>query len=203
MNWTAAEKKIIARLKTPLAVQEYLDAIPYSPDPFYRSPRRVIADQTAHCFDGAVFAAAALEQIGFRPLILELKAEHDDDHLLALFKVNRHWGAVAKSNFVGLRYREPIHRCLRELAMTFFNDFYNVAAEKSLRSYSAPLDLRPFRRPDWRFADPAMDQIADRLDRSRHYLLLTLAMVRRLARVDERSLKAGLQGSDPRGLFKP
>ena len=188
-------------LDTPARIQAFLDEVPYSADRFYRCPRRVLADRRAHCFDGAVFAAAALSRLGFPPRILDMLPENDDDHVLALFRVDGRWGAVAKSNFSGLRFREPVYRGLRELVMSYFELFYNVLREKTLRGYTVPLRLDAF--AGWETHDEAMDAIADRLDRLRRIPLLTPAMVARLSPVDPRSYEAGLLGVLPEGLYKP
>ncbi len=200
----AAERRMGFRLDSPAAVQRFLDALPYSTDDFYRSPRRVLRDRTAHCFDGAVFAAAALRRIGHPPRILDLFADgRDDEHLLALFRVEGCWGAVAKSNFVGLRYREPVYRSLRELVMSYFESYYNLAREKTLRGYTGPLALTGFDRLHWTENDAAMEEIARRTDRIRRVRLIDARMEKRLCPVDERSFRAGLLGADPRGLFRP
>jgi hypothetical protein len=190
-------------LDSPLAIQEFLDGVPYSADPFYRCPARVLRDRKAHCFDGALFAAAALSELGFPPLVLDMLPENDDDHLLALFKVDGHWGAVAKSNFVGLRYREPVYRNLRELAMSYFESYYNLAREKTLRGYTVPLSLAAFDRRGWRTRDEPLDAIAARLDEIRRVPLLTPRMVARLSPVDARTYEAGLVGSIGEGLYRP
>ncbi len=201
---SAAERRLGFRLDSPAAVQRFLDTLPYSTDDFYRSPRRVLRDRTAHCFDGAVFAAAALRRIGHPPRILDLFADgRDDEHLLALFQVEGCWGAVAKSNFVGLRYREPVYRSLRELAMSYFEFYYNVAREKTLRGYTGPLALTGFDRLHWTENDAAMEEIARRTDQIRRVRLIDARMEQRLSPVDERSFRAGLLGADPRGLFQP
>jgi hypothetical protein len=200
---TAEERNLLEGLTHPFRIQQFLDSIPYSPDDFYRSPRRVLRDRTAHCFDGAVFAAGALRRIGFPPLILDLFSNgRDDEHLLALFKVAGRWGAVAKSNFVGLRYREPVYGCLRELAMSYFEQYYNTAREKTLRGYSGPLRLVSFDRLDWMASDAAMEAIARRTDEIRRVVLIDAEMEQRLSPVDERSYRAGLIGADPHGLFR-
>src|SRR5436305_15189891 len=149
-----------AGLASPSAVQAFLDSLSYSADPFYRCPRRVIEDRRAHCFDGALFAAAALRRLGHPPRVLEMLAEptRDDTHLLALFKEDGCWGAVAKSNFTGLRFREPIHRTLRELVLSYFEDFFNDAREKTLRGYTLPLSLKPFDRQGWETNDEPLDR---------------------------------------------
>jgi hypothetical protein len=127
----------------------------------------------------------------------------DDEHLLALFKVDGHWGAVAKSNFVGLRFREPVYRSLRELAMSYFEQYYNIEREKTLRGYTGPLNLRRFDRFDWMTKDEPMELIARRTDEIRRIDLLPPGLAERLSPVDERSYQAGLTGADPNGLFKP
>jgi hypothetical protein len=132
-----------------------------------------------------------------------MRAHNDDDHVVAVFKLNGNLGAVAKSNFVGLRYREPIFRNLRELMLSYFEVFYNTIGEKTLRSYSVPVDLRRFDRLDWMNRDEGMEDIARALDSARHVSLLTERMIKNLQPVDRRSLEAGLMGSNPDGLYKP
>lgn len=161
-------------------------------------------ESTAHCFDGAVFAAAALRGIGQLSLIVDLIPNgHDDDHVLALFKADGHWGAIAKSNFVGLRYREPVYRTLRELVMSYFELYYNVARMKTLAGYTRPLNLASLDRLDWMSNDGALDVIAERLDQIRRFQLLTRRQARRLLPVDERSYRAGLLDSRAAGLYQP
>lgn len=199
-----AEYKLLQTLTHPAKIQAFLDEIPYSTEPIYRCPLRVLRDRVAHCFDGALFAACALRRLGYPPLILEMVPNsRDDDHLLALYKRNGHWGAVAKSNFVGLRFREPVYRNLRELVMSYFEQFYNVEREKTLRSYSLPLHLKAFDRWNWTASDEAMGRIAKRLDRVKKMKILTQPMISNLSLVDERSYRAGLLGSNEAGLFKP
>ena len=202
-EWKDPDLHLPPGLDTPAAIQAFLDEIPYSADPFYRCPRRVVLDRKAHCFDGAVFAAAALWRLGFPPLLVDMFAWHDDDHILAVFKIEGHWGAIAKSNYVGLRFREPIHRTLRELMLSYFDDFYNVLREKTLRSYTLPLNLKAFDRLRWTIRDEAMEAIAARLDQFRRIPLLTPSMVERLSLKDRRSYEAGMFGSVPEGLYKP
>ncbi len=194
----------MARLTTPVKIQGFLDKVIYSSEEIYRCPLRVLRDRVGHCFDGALFAAAALRRLGHPPLIVDmLPNSHDDDHLLALFKRDGHWGAVAKSNFVGLRYREPIFRTLRELVLSYFEQFYNVAGEKTLRGYTVPMNLSRFDRLPWMTEDAPLDLIADRLDEIRKVQVLTPEMVARLSPMDERSLRAGLLGVNEAGLYRP
>lgn len=203
-TFEASDLKVLDGLTTPYKIQRFLLDLPYSADERYRSPRTVLRDRTAHCFDGSLFAAAALRYIGFPPMIIDLLPnERDDDHLLALYKVHGHWGAVAKSNFSGLTFREPIFRTLRELVLSYFEQFYNVQREKTLRAYTVPLNLRRFDRYHWMGSDEHLDLIGSRLDEIRKIPLLTPAMRRRLSPVDERSYQAGLLGANWDGLYKP
>ncbi len=193
----------LRRLTTPSHIQAFLDELTYSADDWYRSPTRAIIDRKAHCYDGAVLGAALLGRIGHPPMIINMFSNgRDDEHLVAPFFHRGGWGAVGKSNFVGLRYREPIHRSLRELMISYFEQYYNVVGEKTLRSYTRPLRISTRHFGSWCSDDNAMDRIADRLNTMRRYPLLSRSMVRGLAKVDPRSLEAGLQGSIPEGLFK-
>ena len=200
---TARERKSLARLSTPFAIQGYLDSIPYSTDDRYRCPLSVLRDRRAHCYDGAVFAAAMLRRIGFPPLIVNLFAYRDDEHLLAVFRVEGHWGAIAKSNFVGLRYREPVYRTLRELAMSYFEQYYNIEGFRSLRSHTRPLNLATFDRQEWKTNDEAMQRIARRLDGLPRLPLLTRRMIAHLNPLDKRSYDAGMVGTDMAGVYVP
>jgi len=176
----------------------------YSTEEVYRCPLRVLRERIAHCFDGALFAAAALRRIGFPPLILEmLPNDRDDDHMVAIYKSNGYWGAIAKSNFVGLRFREPIYRTLRELVMSYFEQFYNVEREKTLRSYTLPLNLKAFDQLGWMTKHDSLGRIAHRLDRIRKVPVLTQPMISNLSLVDERSYRAGLLEANEAGLYRP
>ena len=142
---TESERRIMIQLTTPFKIQTFLDKLPYSVEASYRCPLRVLREHVAHCFDGALFAAAVLRFLGDPPLILNMIANNeDDDHLLALYKRDGYWGSIAKSNFAGLRFREPIYRNLRDLVMSYFEQFYNVERKKTLRSYTVPLHLKAF-----------------------------------------------------------
>jgi hypothetical protein len=211
ISWTAfesamtkSERRIFDRLATPAQLQAFLDRLTYSAESIYRCPLRVLRERKGHCFDGAVFAAAGLSRIGRPPLILELLPNRrDDDHLLAVYRQDGCWGALAHSNFTGLRYREPVFRTLRELVISYFEEFYNTAGEKTLRGYTLPLNLTVFDSREWMTRDGVMRQIAGGLDRVPRRYLLTLSMVRRLAPVDERSFRSGLLGAVHKGLYKP
>jgi hypothetical protein len=198
LGFTAQELRALRALRTPHGIQRALDAMPYHHASTAWSPRRVLRERTAHCLEGAVFAAAALRVLGFPPLLLDLEAVQDTDHVLAVYQVHGHWGAIAKSNFAGLRYREPVHRSVRELVMSYFEGYINLRGDRTLRAYSAPVNLARFDRvrPGWMTTDGALWWIAEHLVEVRHAPLLSAAMVRRLHRVDRRSLDAGLVGYD-------
>lgn len=194
---------LLATLDTPVRIQAFLDSLPYSADPFNRCPQRVLRDRLANCFDGALFAAAALRRLGHPPRIIDLFAEDDDDHLLALFQRQGRWGAVAKSNFVNLRYREPVYRTLRELVMSYFDGYFNRSGNRTLRSYTVPLDLSQYDRWNWMGSDDALWRIAERTDRLRRFPLLPPRAAAALTRVDPRTYRAGMLGVNPSGLYKP
>ena len=195
--------KVLSGLTSPGKIQQFLDSIPYSSEEVYRSPASVLRDNKGHCFDGALFAAAALRRLGYPPLIVYLIAVRDDDHLLAVYRSKGYWGTVAKSNCVGLRYREPIYRSLRELVMSYWEDYYNIEGEKTLRGYTVPIDLAQYDPLNWMTSDENLEIIADGLDKRRKFRLLTQDMIANLAPVDKRSYEAGLLGSDWAGLYDP
>ena len=143
-GFTRSELRQLRALKTPAGIQKFLDDLPYNLSYTVRSPKSVLHDRTASCLEGGIFGAAALRILGFPPLIFDLEAEQDTDHVVAIFKVRGHWGAVAKSNFTGCRYREPVYRSLRELAMSYFNIYFNLRGERTLRRYSRPVNLARF-----------------------------------------------------------
>lgn len=185
-------------LSTPERIQHFLDhEIRYNKEPggpTCRSPRRVLRDGVAHCIEGAFLAAAALRVNGFPPLILDMEAVRDDDHIIALFKEDGHWGAVAKSNYAGLRFREPVFRSLRELVMSYFELYFNLEGEKTLRRFSRPVNLSRFDRIHWMTTEKELWEIGDYLCRIPHSRVMTRGQIRRLRPVDRRLYEAGLVG---------
>ncbi len=201
--FTPAERAVFRRLNSPEKTQRFLDCeLAYNDEPegdTCRSPRRVLRDMAAHCMEGALFGAAALRMLGHPPLLLDLEAVRDDDHVLAIFRVRGHWGAIAKSNYSGLRYREPVYRTLRELAISYFEHYFNHQKEKTLRRYSRrPVDLRRFDRIHWMTAEQDVWAIPEYLCTISHRPLLEPRLIRRLGRVDDRLYAAGLVGSSYR-----
>jgi hypothetical protein len=193
-DFTRAELRTLRGLKTPTGIQRFLDELPYNLSFTARSPQKVLRDRTASCLEGGIFAAAALRALGFPPLIFDLEADQDTDHVVAIFKMRGHWGAVAKSNFTGCRYREPVYRSLRELAMSYFNIYFNLRGERTLRRYSRPVNLSRFDRLHWMTTEEPIWFIAEHLCEIPHIRLLTPPMEKRLTRVDPRTFKAEMVG---------
>jgi hypothetical protein len=190
-NFTPAEWRKLRSLKNPYGIQRYLDDMPYHLADTSWSPRLVLRENTSHCFEGAMLAAAALRVNGYPPLILDLEAEHDTDHVIAIFKERGLWGAVAKSNYTGCRYREPVYRTLRELALSYFDVYFNLRRERTLRTFSNPVNLTRFDRRNWMTTDDPLWFIAEYLFTVRHYRLFPPAVAKALHRLDDRSFRAG------------
>jgi len=196
-SFLRSELAVYRRLTTPEKIQRFLDDLAYNKEPngpTCRSPRLVLRDRTAHCMEGALMGAAALRMIGLPPLLLDFEAVRDDDHVLAIFRVRGCWGALAKSNYAGLRYREPVYRTLRELAMSYFEHYFNLRREKTLRNYSRPVNLKRFDAIHWMTAEDEVWAIPEYLCEIPHRPLLRIPRTARLSRVDERLFRAGLVG---------
>jgi hypothetical protein len=196
LGFTRQEVRRLRALRSPVGIQRALDAMPYHLAKTAWSPRRVLQERTAHCLEGAIFAAAALRVLGFPPLLLDLEAVQDTDHVIAVYRVNGHWGAIAKSNFSGLRFRAPVYRALRELTMSYFEDYINLRGDRTLRAYSRPVDLARFDRlhAGWMTSEADLWWIPEYLVRIPHTHLLAPGMERSLSRADRRALEAGLVG---------
>jgi hypothetical protein len=193
---TAAELRIFRRqLDTPPKIQRFLDDIRYNTEAegeTFRSPRRVLADRTANCIEGAVLAAAALRVQGDPPLIMDLTAVRDEDHVIAVFRNGSLWGAIGTSKFTGLRYREPVYRTLRELAMSYFEQYFNLSGERTLRGYGRPVNLARFDAMKWMTSAEDLWPIAEHLERIPHVSLVSPATARRLTPLGPRLRAAGL-----------
>ena len=201
---TPIEAKLFQNLDSPAKIQDFIDSeIPYSSEDIDRCPLRVLRDRIGHCLDGAFFAAAALRLIGLPPLVLQmLPNERDDDHMVAIYKAYDCWGAVGQSNFVGLRFREPVYRTLRELVMSYFEVFFNLEGEKTLLGYRLPIRLAKYDRLDWMWKDESIPPILEDIARKPGIRVITKEQEAALRPVDARSLKAGTQGINPTGLYQ-
>jgi hypothetical protein len=200
--FTPNELRKLRSLKNAHGIQRLLDDMPYHLANTAWSPRRVLAENTSHCFEGALFAAAALRANGHPPLILDLEAEKDTDHVIAVYRIRDHWGALAKSNYTGCRYREPVYRTLRELALSYFDVYFNLRRERSLRTFSRPVNLKRFDKQNWMTTDKPLWFIALHLFDVQHYRLLTPTMEKNLHRLDDRSFKAGCLGRAEKSLMR-
>ncbi len=181
-------------LKTPARIQRFVDALEYQYANTAWSPQRVLRERKGHCMEGALVAAAALRVNGYPPLLMDLEAVHDDDHVLALYREGGLWGSIAKSNFAGLRFRAPIYRTLRELALSYFEQYYNLRGERTLRSYSRPVNLVRLDRMHWMTAEDDVWCVPEALIAAKHYPLLPDRVARALPRLDRRSFEAGMHG---------
>ncbi len=132
-----------------------------------------------------------------------MKAFNDDDHVIAVFREDGYWGAVAKSNFTSLRFREPVYRSIRELIMSYFDFFFNINGDKSLRSYSLPFDLSAFNDRHWATTDEDLEYMGDKIESLHHFPVVSEKMIRKLKYASESMIRAGLLGSNEDGLFKP
>jgi hypothetical protein len=197
-QFNARERKILERLTTPARIQRFLDdEIGYNLEPggdTCYSPRTVLRKGVAHCMEGAMLAAVALRRLGYPPLLVDLEAVRDSDHVLAVYRNNDHWGAVAKSDYSGLRSREPVYRNIRELVMSYFEHYFNPAGEKTLRAYSRPVNLRQFDRRGWMTSEQDVWVVPNYLCEISHTPLLSTTMLRRVAPMDKRLFAAGRLG---------
>lgn len=167
------EKRLFQKLSSPQKIQEYLDSLPINFElkgETYMAPRRAIRAKTAHCFEGALLASAALSYHGQKPLLLDFRTiPTDEDHVVALFRQNGYWGAISKTNHAILRYREPLYASIRELAMSYFHEYLMWDGRKSLRAYSKPFDLSKFAPERWVTAEEELFWLVEALDESRHF----------------------------------
>lgn len=200
-----SDQEIWLSIQTPLQIQAYLDGLPYVGEDLNRTPLRVIQDRQCHCLDGGMLAALALKRQGFAPRLVDLVPVPgiDDDHVLAVFQQNGLWGAVAKSNFTGLRYRDPVYRSLRELVMSYFEVFYNVDGIKTLRGYTRPFNLARFDRFNWPTRQEGVEKVVAHLYQLKPIPVVPPASIPLIAPLDPRSLEVGFMGVNLDGLFKP
>jgi len=181
-------------LKTPARIQKFIDALPYQYANTALSPQSALRERKGHCLEGALLAAAALRLNGHPPLLMDLEAVHDDDHVLAIYREGGLWGSIAKSNFAGLRFRAPVYRTLRELALSYFEHYYNLRGERTLRSYSVPVDLTRLDSQHWMTSEEDVWCVPEYLIAARHFPLFPDKVARALPRLDRRSFEAGMHG---------
>lgn len=161
-------------LNTPQKVQDFLDKIPFNFEEkgeTYMSPKQVLKNNKMHCFEGAVFACFCLQKIGIENYLMDLKVKNlkkDSDHTLCIFRINKFWGAISKTNHSVLRWRDPIYKTSRELAMSYFHEYFLDTGEKTLQSFSKPFDIWKKFGKSWATEEKDLDEIAESLDKSPH-----------------------------------
>ncbi|MGB9153606.1 MAG: hypothetical protein WCD70_11025 [Alphaproteobacteria bacterium] len=193
LGLSRAHATVLARLNTPEKIQDYLNDLPTNHEPNGDTCLGVTGAlrlQAVHCIEGALIAACALWMQGEPPLLMDFQATGDDDHVVTLFRRGKHWGAISKSNHVWLRWRDPIYRSLRELAMSYFHEYVSDN-KKTLRAYSKPFDLRRYDPPTWVSETESCWDLARDLDQSRHYKILTSQQARSLRQRDSFEQDAG------------
>ena len=206
-EWSKSDKKFLRSLKTPALIQDYIDSLKYNTDDIVRSASQVIRSKKAHCFDGAIFAAAALDfhQEDCRLVALYANGK-DDDHVITTFRRGKYWGAIAKSNYVPIRWRDPVYLSLRELVMSYFEGYFTLDGFRTLRGYSNPYNIRALKKIDWRFSQEDLDPISGLIDKAGKNSLLAPWMSetwlkKNLKLADSRSIEGASIGLDLKGIF--
>jgi hypothetical protein len=187
LGLSRGEYATLRRLRTPEKIQQFLYGLKQNFElkgETCNSVRTVLKERRAHCIEGAITAACALWIHGEPPLLLDFQAVHDFDHVVAVFRRNGRWGAISKTNGIGLRWRDPVYRTLRELAMSYLHEYYNKRDRKTLRTYSRPYDLRRMKPEIWVTAEDGAWELVDALEATQHYKLMTPAQSRSLIRRD-------------------
>lgn len=206
-EWIAAEKKFLKSLKTPALIQDYIDSLKYNTEGVVRSPRFVMKSKRAHCFDGALFAASALDFHKIKPFLVALYANgNDDDHVITVFRQRGYWGAIAKSNYVPIRWRDPVYSSLRELVMSYFEGYFTLDGFRTMRAYSHPFEILKLENFNWRYTDKDLDPIGDLIDKPGRIKLFPKWMneswlKRNLKLADKKSIKGASIGLDLKGVF--
>jgi hypothetical protein len=191
---TPQNVRTLRALKTPKRIQQFVDGLTYQYADTAGSPQRTLRERKGHCLEGALVAAAALRLHGHPPLLMDLEAVHDDDHVLAIYRERGLWGSIAKSNFAGLRSRKPVYRTLRELAMSYFEHYYNLRGEHTLRAYSRPVNLARLDGKHWMTSEEDVWCVPELLIAARHFPIAPDKVMRALPRLDRRSFEAGMHG---------
>ena len=191
---TPANVRTLRALKTPKLIQQFIDGLTYQYADTAGSPQRTLRERKGHCLEGALVAAAALRLHGHPPLLMDLEGVRDDDHVLAIYRERGLWGSIAKSNFAGLRSRKPVYRTLRELAMSYFEHYYNLRGEHTLRAYSRPVNLARLDGKHWMTSEEDVWCVPELLIAARHFPIAPDKVMRALPRLDRRSFEAGMHG---------
>ncbi len=194
-GFNSNELKILNQLNTPQKIQTFLNKLPINFEEkgdTAMSPREVLKKKKAHCMEGALLAATALWYHGKKPLLLDLvTTKDDDDHVVTLFKQNGCWGAISKTNHAVLRYREPIYKTVRELAMSYFHEYFKNNGKKTLRKFSVPFDLSKIEDKSWLTSGEDLWEINNLLEASKHFSILSQSQIRKLCKAEPIEIEAG------------
>ncbi len=197
-------------LDSPFAIQQYLDDLPYIAEARDRCPLDVMIDGQCHCLDGGLFAALALRRLGDPGLLVDLVPAKDrlgrnldDDHVLAIYQRRGLWGAVAKSNYAWLRFREPVYRTLRELAMSYFEVYFSIEGLKVLRGYTRPLNIARFDELEYAWREPGAVLLFSALYRRKPISLIPSGTAAELHSVDKRCYESGSFGVNWDWVYRP
>jgi hypothetical protein len=197
-------KALVKRLRTPWSVQSYVSSLPYNPKDDAASAHQAILKKKAHCFEGALVAALLLEHQGHEPALLHFRAHRDDDHVVALFKNGRYWGAVGKSNTTLLTWRPALYRTVEQLLFSYFPFYFNTRGQLSLTSWAGPIKLKRYDSWNWRTSDQDIsDMSATFYDREPERKILTVREIERMPKAESKLVQACFLGANARGLYRP
>jgi hypothetical protein len=202
-GWTARERRILAGLRTPEHIQRFLDELLYDEKGGAASPRKVMRTGKAQCYSGAIFACAALRELGYAPRLMWMDAVTDDGHCIALYQSGDLWGSVAKSNFTTIRSREPIYPSYLALGLSYFEGFFNQYGKRTMRGFTVPIELERFEPRGWRFSEGSLAYVDRAIDTAPRAWVLPRGRATRLSKVSEQLRQAGLFGSRAKGLWRP
>ena len=183
-------------------IQQYVSQFPYNPKNKSGSVKRVLAEEKAHCFEGAILAASLLEPLGHEAQLLHLRSHRDDDHVVALFQKRGKWGAIGKSNTTLLSWREPIYRDLRELTMSYFPFYFNTKGQMSLIGWAGPIRLDAFKKWNWRDGLDDIHEMSAAFYRVKHQKIMTIEEIEKLPKAPKLLVDACFLGADSSGLYK-
>ncbi|MFY7992471.1 MAG: hypothetical protein ACOVP4_04185 [Bacteriovoracaceae bacterium] len=201
LNWSENEVKVFQKLNDVHKIQDYLQKTSYNPDYIIKSPRFVLAKKTAHCFEGALLAAAVLEYYGQRPHLLHFKAYNDDHHVIALYREGKNWGAISKTNTTMLGFRSALFPTVQSLAASYFDFYFNTKAEMSLLGYSGPVNMNKFNSMDWRYTDQDLTKMGLQFLKLPHHEWKTKRELDKLPKVSKRLKEACFYQANTQGLF--
>lgn len=189
------EEAVLIKLNSPKKIQDFLNDLKINFEEngdTCMSPRMVLRKNEAHCIEGAMLAACALRMHGFKPLVVDMTANNqDDDHVIAVFRQFGKWGAISKTNHAVLRYREPIYRDIRELVMSYFHEYFNDNGKRTLRSFSMPVNLARFDNKNWTIAEDDVWFIPDYLVKVKHFPILNRNQIANMRKPDKLEIEAG------------